>query len=45
MGFLNPGRLAFAHLVLGFIRVQVSIFVVSDDGSCCQLVQELEAQT
>lgn len=44
-GLSEPGRLAFAHLVLGFIRVQVSIFVVLDDGSGRQLVQELDTQT
>lgn len=31
--------------MLGFIRVQVSIFVVLDDGSGRQLVQELDTQT
>lgn len=36
---------AVAHLVLGFVCVQVSIFVVPDDGSRRQLVQELNAQT
>lgn len=43
-GLSEPGR-AFAHLVLGFIRVKVSIFVVLDDGSGRQLVQELDTQT
>lgn len=31
--------------MLGFIRVQVSIFVVLDDGSGRQLVQELDTET
>lgn len=41
----EAGRLALAHLVLGFVRVQVSVFVVLDDGSGRQLVQELDTQT